>query len=147
MRSIKATVVMAGAVAVWAGAVAATARPSADVVPQRTPALFTKAQADGASAQFKKMCAECHPFSTTAKRTARQVPLAGEQFFDVWEGRRLADLVNLIVLTMPNDGSATVTEAEAMNLVAYILQQNGLPAGSRPLSKATASAVLTRPKK
>jgi hypothetical protein len=40
-----------------------------------------------------------------------------------------------------------VSDEEAVNLVAYILQQNGFPTGSEPLTKATASAVVARPKK
>ena len=48
---------------------------------------------------------------------------------------------------MPNDGSAVVTDEEAANLVAYILQQNGFKPGDTALSKANATAVVERPKK
>jgi cytochrome c5 len=109
--------------------------------------VYTKEQADGAKPQFEKICAECHPFTVAAKKKEKDLPLGEEPFFQSWEGRPLSDMISTIALTMPNDGSATVTDEEATNLVAYILQQNGYPAGSKPLTKETASAVLERPKK
>ncbi|MEX2660316.1 MAG: cytochrome c, partial [Vicinamibacterales bacterium] len=89
--------------------------------------IYTKAQADGARAQFEKICAACHPFTVAAKKKPKDVPLGDEPFFENWEGRSLDAIVTTIVLTMPNDGSGVVTDAEAVDLVAYILQQNGFP--------------------
>ena len=62
-------------------------------------------------------------------------------------GKTIDELVSVIVLTMPNDGSAVVSETEALNLTAYILQQNGMPAGAAPLTKDSAAAMLARLKK
>ena len=140
----------AGAVLLW---VAAFALPGGDIVRgagvQKTTndGVYTKAQADGAKAQFAKICADCHPFTAAAKKKPQDVPLGDKAFFDNWTGRSLEELITTIALTMPNDGSATVSEAEAANLTAYILQQNGFRAGSTPLTKATASATVARPKK
>jgi hypothetical protein len=82
-----------------------------------------------------------------AKKKPKDVPLGDEPFFENWEGRSLDALTTTIVLTMPNDGSGVVTDAEAADLVAYILQQNGFPAGETALTKESASAVVARPKK
>jgi mono/diheme cytochrome c family protein len=108
--------------------------------------VYTKAQADGAKAQFDKICAECHPFTVAARKKPKDVPLGDEPFFENWEGRSLDAIITTIVLTMPNDGSGVVTDAEAVDLVAYILQQNGFPAGETALTKDSA-AVVARPKK
>ena len=59
----------------------------------------------------------------------------------------LGEMVTTIALTMPNDGSAVVSKEEALNLVAFILQKNGYPAGAKPLDKAGEAAVIERPKK
>ena len=117
--------------------------------PQKTTndAVYSKAQADGAKAQFDKICAECHAFTVAAKKQAADLPLGDEPFFKKWEGKSLDELISIIVLTMPNDGSAIVSEAEALNLMAYVLQQNGFPAGAAPLTKETAVTVLARPTK
>jgi mono/diheme cytochrome c family protein len=139
---------ISGSVVVWA-AVLAFSAASAHVPPaQKTTndGVYTKAQADGAKKQFDKICADCHPFTVAAKKKPADLPLGDEPFFESWSGRPLSEMVTLIALTMPNDGSATVTDEEALNLVAYILQQNGYPAGSTTLTKATAPAVIERPK-
>ncbi|GEM_PF-4408731 len=119
-----------------------------DPGPQKTSndGVYSKAQADGAKAQFDKLCAECHAFTVAAKRKAEDLPLGDEPFFKNWAGKPLAELVSLIVFTMPNDGRAAIDEAEALNLVAYMLQQNGFPAGTTPLTRDTASAIVARPK-
>ena len=109
--------------------------------------IYTRTQADGAKKQFDKICAECHAFTVAAKKKPKDLTLGDEPFFESWTGRPVVDLVNVIVLTMPNDGSAVVSEAEAVDLVAYMLQQNGFPAGPKPLSKEMAAALIERPKK
>ena len=141
---------LGGSLVVWAVALAVSVNGPAKAAPAQgtsNDGIYTKAQADGAKKQFDKICADCHPFTVAAKKKPKDLPLGDEPFFENWTGRPLAEMVTLIALTMPNDGSAVVTEAEALDLVAYILQQNGSPAGSRPLTKETASAVLARPKK
>lgn len=151
---------LAGLVVVWSAAgIASSSWPpgpgtmdhepwTRDPGPQKTSndGVYSKAQADGAKAQYDKLCAECHAFTVAAKRKAEDLPLGDEPFFKNWEGKPLAELVSLIVFTMPNDGRAAVEEAEALNLVAYMLQQNGFPAGNSALTKETASAILARPK-
>jgi mono/diheme cytochrome c family protein len=136
-----------GSVVVWIAALAFSAA-SAHVAPvQKTTndGVYTKAQADGAKKQYDTICASCHAFTVAAKKKPKDLPLGDEPFFEAWSGRTLSEMITLIALTMPNDGSATVTDAEAADLVAYILQQNGYPAGSSPLTKATASIVIQRP--
>ena len=130
---------------VWmtaAGAGAAFSQPKTT-----NDGVYTRAQAAGAKKQFDKICADCHAFTVPAKKKPKDLPLGDEPFFENWAGRPLNELVTLIALTMPNDGSATVTEKEAVNLVAYMLQQNGFRPGPKPLTKASASAVIERPKK
>jgi mono/diheme cytochrome c family protein len=109
--------------------------------------VFTKAQADRASAQFTKMCADCHAFTVAGRKKPGDIVLGGPLFLKAWNGRTLDEMVTTIVMTMPSDGSGEVTEPEGLDLVAYILQQNGYPAGSAPLTKATAAGVVLRPKK
>lgn len=122
---------------------------TADRGPQKSSndGIYTKAQADGAKAQFDKICADCHAFTVAAKKRPNDLPLGDEPFLSKWTGKTVDELVTVIVLTMPNDGSAVVSEAEALNLMAYVLQQNGYPAGATPLTKESAAAVLQRPKK
>lgn len=142
-------VLVAGSVLVWAAAVfVAHDAVKVEAAPQKTTndGIYSKAQADGAKAQFEKLCAECHPFKVADKKKPKDLPLGDEPFFEEWTGRPLSEMVNLIALTMPNDGSAVVSDEEALNLVAYILQKNGYRPGAKPLTKETAAAVIARPK-
>lgn len=135
---------LACAVGVW---VAAAAGSAAQKQATTNDGVYTKTQADAAKEQFDKICADCHPFTVAGKKKPKDVPLGEDPFYDNWTGRPLSQMITTISLTMPNDGSAVVTEEEAADLVAYILQQNGFAAGSQPLTKATAAAVVERPKK
>jgi len=143
-------VVLGGSVIVWIAAAAFSGAAAVVPAKQKTTSndgVYTKAQADGAKAQFDKLCASCHPFTVAAKKKEKDVPLGDEPFFESWSGRPLSEMISTIALTMPNDGSAVVTDQEAIDLVAYVLQQNGFPVGDKPLTKETASAVIERPKK
>lgn len=109
--------------------------------------IYTKAQADAAKPQFDKICAECHAFTVATKKQEKDLPLGDEPFLKKWEGRTLDELLTLIVTTMPNDGSAVVSDDEALNLLAYVLQRNGFAPGKAPLNKEGAAATIERPKK
>ena len=143
------TTLVAAAVVLWATAVTLAGDAGTPAIAQKTSndGIYTKAQADRAKARYNKICADCHAFTVAKKKRPGDRPLGDEPFLKKWTGREIEELVTVIVTTMPNDGSAVVEDAEALDLVAYILQQNGYPAGSRPLSKQSASAVLVRPKK
>jgi mono/diheme cytochrome c family protein len=121
--------------------------PSLSQKPTTNDGVYTKKQADAAKAQFDKICADCHPFTVAGKKKLKDLPLGEDPFYENWTGRPLADMISTIALTMPNDGSAVVSDEEAADLVAYILQQNGFKPGDTPLTKATAGAIVERPKK
>ena len=143
-------ILLTGSFAAWVATVALASSVAHGSTAQKATTndgVYTKAQADGAKAQFEKLCASCHAFTVAAKAKPKDLPLGDEPFFESWSGRPLSEMISIIALTMPNDGSAVVTDQEAVDLVAYILQQNGFQAGSKPLSKETAAAVIERPKK
>ena len=52
----------------------------------------------------------------------------------MWDGRSAADLFDYLRMTMPNDNPGKLSRAQYTNIVAYLLQLNGMPAGVRTLS-------------
>jgi mono/diheme cytochrome c family protein len=112
--------------------------------PARTAkdAVYTEAQATAGKALFEKFCASCHGFKPSEKSNLTP-DLGGESFLTTWNGRSLKELQTTILTTMPNDGSAVLTEAQTVETVAYILQQNGFPAGAQPLGAGEAAAAIT----
>jgi polar amino acid transport system substrate-binding protein len=137
-------VLLAGSLTIWTASFVCSVSAAPEAAQKKTTdeGVYTKAQADGAKEQFDKLCAECHPFTVAAKKKPKDKPLGDEPFFEDWGGRTLGELVTLIHLTMPNDGSADVSDEEAANLVAYILQQNGFPTGPDPLTKQSAAGIV-----
>jgi hypothetical protein len=60
-------------------------------------------------------------------------PLAGDLFLDSWKDRTVGELMATIKLTMPNDGSMTLTADDAADFAALILMNNKFPEGKAPL--------------
>lgn len=139
------TILLAAAALTWSVAAATAARPESAPQKSTNDGIYTKEQADGARQLFVKVCQACHPFTVAGKKTPKDFPLGEDPFFEEWGGRPVKELINVIALTMPNDGSAVLNDQEATDLVAYILQQNGFAPGKTPLTKDT-EAVVERPK-
>ena len=143
---VSRTRIVTGSLATWAAAVLVCGVPAQGAVAQKTATegVYTKAQAEAGKTQFTKMCATCHPFTAAEKKKPKDVPLGEEAFVKSWEGRPLSEMMTLIVMTMPNDGSGEVTDPQAVDLVAYILQQNGFKPGDSPLTKAGADDIVIK---
>ena len=68
--------------------------------------------------------------------------LAGDVFLASWDGKTLQELQSLILVTMPSDGSAVLSESQVVETVAYLLEQNGFSPGSQPLPSGPAAAAI-----
>ena len=101
--------------------------------------IYSKDQAERGGKQFATVCAGCHDPAKVAAGKKPAPPLVGEKFLSTWDGRTLGELEDQIFTTMPNDGSVTLTEDQTADLVAYILQANGMPDGSAALKYGAAS--------
>ncbi|MBX9603329.1 MAG: PQQ-binding-like beta-propeller repeat protein [Bryobacteraceae bacterium] len=95
------------------------------------PAAYTAAQAERGAVVYKAACIACH--GADLKSPIAPV-LAGPNFAQRWSGRRsLLDLF-AAVRAMPPGGAGDLTTAQQVDVMAYILQQNGYAPGARPLS-------------
>ena len=72
----------------------------------------------------------------------------GPTFMLKWELSSVERLFHKIRDTMPEVGSSDVTDAQKLDTVAYILQQNGFPAGTTELTdtKDALAAIRMMPK-
>ena len=93
---------------------------------------------------FDDNCAKCH--QSTLEGIDEIPPLKGAHFMADWGSRPLADLVERIHTTMPLDDPGLDAES-ATDVVAYLLQQNGMPAGPKPLDPGTLTTVRIDPNK
>ena len=95
---------------------------------QSLTGAFTAAQASAGRDAYQQRCASCHLPDLRGSNEAP--PLAGPNFTNTWLNRSTADLFNKIHDTMPVSNPGTLSEQDALNLTAFILQSNGVAAGS-----------------
>jgi hypothetical protein len=65
--------------------------------------------------------------------------LKGSHFMADWESQTVAELIQRVHGTMPMDNPGKLNTESSTAVVAYLLQQNGMPAGSAPISDGTAA--------
>lgn len=73
------------------------------------------------------LCTSCHGDGFEGGGAPQ---LVGPEFLEQWEGRTVADLFDLIRLTMPDDAPGSLAREEYADLVAYILAVNKFPTGA-----------------
>ena len=115
--------------------------------PQKTTQdkVYTKEQAARGEKRYSTVCANCHDPAKVPAGKKPGPPLVGDAFLTKWDGRTLGELLDQILTTMPNDGSAVLTEEQTADLVAYILQANSFPDGTSALKYgATSKDILIK---
>lgn len=104
--------------------------------------VYAKDQAARGAAQFAKTCAACHDPAKLDPAKEKGPELIGAKFVEEWQNRPLNELLEVILLTMPNDGSVVLSEEETADVVAHILQANGYPDGPAALKYDTGKDIL-----
>src|SRR5215471_9470498 len=93
--------------------------------------VYTTAQADRGKANFLSgRCGGCHQLDLSGDRGPA---LKGDDFLAHWENGSVVTLFDKIRETMPPNGANEVTDDAKVDIVAYLLQQNGYPAGKSEL--------------
>ena len=93
--------------------------------------VFTAAQADRGKENFLSgRCGGCHKLDLTGDRGPA---LKGDDFIAHWENGSVVTLFDKIRETMPPNAPNETTDDAKIDIVAYLLQQNGFPAGRAEL--------------
>jgi alcohol dehydrogenase (cytochrome c) len=104
---------------------------------QQAPAApFTAAQAEAGGAAYQANCASCHGANLDGLP-----PLSGAAFMGSWSTRTTRDLIGLISTTMPTDRPGALPQQTYVEIAAYIMQFNGRPAGTQPLTATTEALI------
>ena len=101
--------------------------------------VYTDAQAERGSGQYVQHCAVCH--GPALEGNGEAPPLTGE-FIPDWAGTTLADVYDKVSVTMPLNAPGTLRPEIAADILAFILKQNGFPAGAKEL-RASSEALKT----
>lgn len=92
--------------------------------------VFTAEQATRGKEKATAECGACHG-ATLAGDLAPA--LVGADFLKNWNGQKLSDLVTKVKTTMPAQAPDSLKAEEYADVIAYLLQANGFPAGSEAL--------------
>lgn len=98
--------------------------------------FYTQDQAKRGQGVFASSCEGCHAAGvgqTQGSGPVGRISLAGEDFIQQWYS--VGDLYSKISMSMPADNVHGLTPDQYVNVVAYLLQQNGFPAGNHPLAQ------------
>ena len=103
---------------------------------------YSTAQAERGKTVYLSACIRCHG-ADLAGTTAPA--LKGDRFFETWGGDSVSRLYEKIRDTMPPNFGTILDDSAKLDIVAFILQTNGYPAGKDlPSGNALASIQILR---
>jgi mono/diheme cytochrome c family protein len=110
--------------------------------------VYTSAQATRGAELYTTVCAECH--GDDLEGIERAPALAGGPFAQRWDGATLKKLFERMEEMPPDDPAARLTAQKYIDILAFLLSANKVPAGAAPLvadKDALAAIIYTsRPK-
>jgi len=95
--------------------------------------VYTDAQANRGKVTWQSICASCH---TTAEHS-------DAKFVAEWRGRSLLAFYRSLFTTMPKDDPGTLSEDQYMDVIAFMLKLNRMPAGAAELEADTLALMRT----
>ena len=104
--------------------------------------VYSDVQATRGAASYDASCGGCHrPDLGGANGPA----LRGERFARIFAGKDLKTFYTKIATTMPRGAAASLGDAVYLDIVAYVLRENGFPAGDAELTVDGLSGVEVLP--
>lgn len=105
--------------------------------PASDPGWYTAGEATKGKQTFEAKCQMCHGGSLGG---GVGPALKGASFAGAWGKKTLGDLLAFEHKNMPLTAPGSLTAEDYRDVAAYILQQNGLPAGNRPMASGADKA-------
>lgn len=95
-----------------------------------TPALYAAKQAADGATVYTQDCAMCHGVDL---KGGAGPALIGQGFAAPGSDSTIGGVFSVLAQQMPATAPGSLTHAQDEDAMAYILQQNGYPAGAKPL--------------
>ena len=108
----------------------AVALRAQDATPRIWQGVYTTAQAERGKTVFNTTCLRCHGADLSGTTAPA---LKGDRFQATWGNETIEGLFAKIRDTMPPNFGTLVDDQAKLDIVTYILQTNGFPAGSSEL--------------
>jgi alcohol dehydrogenase (cytochrome c) len=103
---------------------------------------YTDQQAAAGRDTYAASCAMCHGSDL---RLLPQAMLNGEEFMSRWRGRGVSELIRQLRATMPPEGPGSLPGSAYVDVSAFLLQINGVPADNEALTATTAQLINAAP--
>ncbi|MBA2076966.1 c-type cytochrome [Rhodanobacter sp. PCA2] len=110
---------------------AANARAGKSRKPARVPTLYTQAQADIGKAKFLENCSRCHGRDLGGMAGPA---LKGANFASAASHFHVGDIFTIVSQNMPATQPGSLPKDDYVEIMAFLLQENGYPAGSTALT-------------
>ena len=94
---------------------------------------FTAAQAKAGEKVYTANCQGCHG---NKLQGGAGPALEGMAFLKKWNGKKLDDLHYIISSQMPLNAPGSLSDKQYLDVLTYILQENGVKPGKKPLTAA-----------
>jgi hypothetical protein len=94
--------------------------------------VYTEEQAKAGATAYGKFCTECHLADLAGDGFAPA--LKGPEFMNNWNTLSVGDFYDRIRISMPPTDPNSVSAKEKIDIVAYLLQSAGFPAGKTELA-------------
>lgn len=103
-------------------------------VPSNSAGWYTPEQAANGAKSYQKACASCHG----SKLEGGAGPaLVGKQFWQTYGGKKVSTLWSAVHTQMPMAAPGSVSAKNSTDIMAFLLQKNGVPSGTVPLDDGT----------
>jgi mono/diheme cytochrome c family protein len=99
--------------------------------------IYSEPQAARGETIYKESCASCHGDDLSGG--GQTPPLAGKEFNSDWVDLSMGDLFDRTHLSMPADKPGSMTPAQTVDVIAYLLKKGNFPAGAADLPAETAA--------
>jgi mono/diheme cytochrome c family protein len=95
--------------------------------------VYSAEQADRGKAVYKRACSQCHALDFYKGDVMKP-----------WDGGTVSDLYDVVATLMPQDNPASLKRREYVDVLAYILSLNGMPAGEQEMPSKAADLKTIR---
>jgi S-disulfanyl-L-cysteine oxidoreductase SoxD len=99
--------------------------------------IYSEPQAARGEAVYKESCTSCHGEDLSGSGQAPA--LTGKEFNADWVDLSLGDLFDRTHLSMPADKPGSLTPAQTVDVIAYLLKKGNFPAGTADLPSEAAA--------
>ena len=91
--------------------------------------LYTTEQAKRGREVYRPDCASCHREDLNGRKADGGPALRGTEFLNKWRGQSVTEMLRPTQELMPAQHPGTLDRRTYVDVIAYILQQNGAPVG------------------